>query len=348
MEHPHSRVERAHPMSYRDGMIDPVTRDPRVPFGADMPNTNLAPSSFQLLLTPEKAALAAGHTTTLRVLARVQAPDLPIGATPRQPLHLALVIDRSGSMSGAPLEEAKRCARNIVDSLAPGDRAAIFAFDDQIECVAPLSPAADKLALSTALAGICSGGKTNLHGGWRAGADELAATARRERRASRHPAFRRLRQRGRDRSRDDRGSVQGLGTARRVDVDVRARARLPGGADARDGQRRARQRLLRTDRCRPGRAVRRRVRPVDQPVRARARAEGSGAGGHGGEASQRLRARRRRGAGVEAPGPGVRFGGLGAPGIRDSSSPTLRRRRPSFCRSPSRCRRLGRTARRCS
>jgi Ca-activated chloride channel family protein len=162
-------------MSYRDAMIDPVTRGPRAPFGADMPNTKLAPSSFQLLLTPEKAALAAGHTTTLRVLARVQAPDPPVGAAPRQPIHLALVVDRSGSMSGAPLEEAKRCARNIVDSLAPGDRAAIFAFDDQIERVAPLSPAADKLALSTALASICSGGKTNLHGGWRAGADELAA-----------------------------------------------------------------------------------------------------------------------------------------------------------------------------
>jgi Ca-activated chloride channel family protein len=77
-------------------------------------------------------------------------------------------------MSGAPLEEAKRCARHIVDSLAAGDRAAIFAFDDEIERVAPLSPATGKLALAAALAGIGSGGSTNLHGGWRAGADELA------------------------------------------------------------------------------------------------------------------------------------------------------------------------------
>lgn len=139
-----------------------------------MPNTNNTSSVFQLLLTPEKAALVAGGPTTLRVLVRVQAPDLPPGTVKRAPLHLALVLDRWGSMSGAPLEEAKRCARHIVDNLAPGDRAAIFAFDDDITCVAPLTPAVQKLVLATALSSIGSGGRTNLHGGWRAGADELA------------------------------------------------------------------------------------------------------------------------------------------------------------------------------
>jgi Ca-activated chloride channel homolog len=139
-----------------------------------MPDANNATSAFQLLLTPEKAALAAEGPTTLRVLVRMQAPDLPAGSVKRTPLNLALVLDRSGSMSGAPLDEAKRCARNIIDSLAPGDRAAIFAFDDEIERVAPLTPASEKLALSAALSAIGSGGTTNLHGGWRAGADELA------------------------------------------------------------------------------------------------------------------------------------------------------------------------------
>ncbi len=139
-----------------------------------MPNNNIA-STFQLLLTPEKAALAGKQSTTLRVLVRIQAPSPPPGAAPRQPLHLALVLDRSGSMNGVPLEEAKRCARNIIDSLAPGDRAAVFAFDDEIVQVAPLTPAANKLALATALATIECGGSTNLHGGWRAGADELLA-----------------------------------------------------------------------------------------------------------------------------------------------------------------------------
>ncbi|HEX6138013.1 MAG TPA: VWA domain-containing protein [Casimicrobiaceae bacterium] len=138
-----------------------------------MPNAKDTQSAFKLLLTPDRPALAAGHPTTLRVLARIQAPMAPVDA-PRRPLHLALVLDRSGSMSGAPLEEAKRCARHIVDGLAPGDRAAIVAFDDEVVRVAPLTPATDKLTLAAAVASIASGGSTNLHGGWRGGADELA------------------------------------------------------------------------------------------------------------------------------------------------------------------------------
>ena len=135
-------------------------------------------SPFKLLLTPAKAALPAGEPHTLRLLVRIHAPDVPAGVAAgatRTPLHLALVLDRSGSMNGQPLDEAKRCARLIVDSLGPSDRAAIFAFDDEVDCVAPLTPASQKLTLAAALATIDTGGNTNLHGGWRAGAEELLA-----------------------------------------------------------------------------------------------------------------------------------------------------------------------------
>jgi Ca-activated chloride channel family protein len=140
-----------------------------------MPTSNDLQPAFKLLLTPDRPALAAGHPTTLRVLARIQAPERAADAPPRRPLHVALVLDRSGSMSGVPLEEAKRCARHMLYGLAAGDRAAIVAFDDEVTRVASLTSARDKLALASALAAIVSGGSTNLHGGWRAGADELAA-----------------------------------------------------------------------------------------------------------------------------------------------------------------------------
>lgn len=140
-----------------------------------MPTTTHAQPALKLLLTPDRPALAAGHPTTLRILARIQAPEPSSDAAPRRPLHVAIVLDRSGSMSGAPLDEAKRCARHMLYGLARGDRAAIIAFDDEVTRVASLTPATDKLALASALATIDSGGSTNLHGGWRAGADELAA-----------------------------------------------------------------------------------------------------------------------------------------------------------------------------
>ena len=143
-----------------------------------MPDPNHAASPFQLLLTPERAALAADGANTLRVLVRVQAPDRPADPTAqaarRDPLHLALVLDRSGSMAGAPLQEAKHCACHIVDQLGADDRAAIVAFDSEVELLAPLTAGSQKAALRAAIDGIGEAGCTDLHGGWRAGADELA------------------------------------------------------------------------------------------------------------------------------------------------------------------------------
>jgi Ca-activated chloride channel family protein len=139
-----------------------------------MPDPNHAASPFQLLLTPERAALAAGGANTVRVLVRVRAPAQPANVARRDPLHLALVLDRSGSMAGAPLDEAKRCARHIVEQLGADDRAAIVAFDSEVEVMAAAMPASEKAVLRAAIDGIVEAGSTNLHGGWRAGADELA------------------------------------------------------------------------------------------------------------------------------------------------------------------------------
>jgi hypothetical protein len=76
---------------------------------AKMPaaSTPVPAASPQVVITPLKPALIANHAHTLPVLVRVQAPDAdPSVVQVRQPYHLSLVIDRSGSMSGQPLQEA--------------------------------------------------------------------------------------------------------------------------------------------------------------------------------------------------------------------------------------------------
>lgn len=138
-----------------------------------MPKTQAASSPFKLLLSSDRAAVVAGTDHTLTVLVRLQAPEPPPNAQPRQPLHLALVLDRSGSMAGEPMQEARNCARYVVDNLAPNDWATVIAFDDEVECVAPLGPVGDKLALRAAIASIDTAGSTNLHGGWLTGAEQL-------------------------------------------------------------------------------------------------------------------------------------------------------------------------------
>ena len=128
----------------------------------------------QVLITPLKPALILGMAQKLPVLVRVQTPDAPASEkATRKPYHLALVIDRSGSMSGEPLREAVRCARHIVDRLAPADQAALVVFDDRVKTLVGAQPVGDRKALHMALSRIHEGGSTNLHGGWKTGSDGL-------------------------------------------------------------------------------------------------------------------------------------------------------------------------------
>lgn len=133
----------------------------------------------KLIITPRRPAILADFPGTVDVLVRVQAPDMPAGAQPkRSPLHLALVIDRSGSMAGQPLTEARRAAAFVVDGLAAQDRASLVAYDHDVNTLVPLTGMADKATLKRAIERIDDGGSTNLHGGWIGGAESLApATA---------------------------------------------------------------------------------------------------------------------------------------------------------------------------
>jgi hypothetical protein len=88
--------------------------------------------TFTVSIQPERSALLAGHPQTIHALVRIQAPAAPAANQQRQPLNLALVIDRSGSMSGTPLREARRCVQMILRSLQPTDSVAVVAFDDEV------------------------------------------------------------------------------------------------------------------------------------------------------------------------------------------------------------------------
>jgi len=96
-----------------------------------------------LLATPRRPALLAEHDNTLEVLVRLQAPDAPAELPQRNPLHLALVIDRSGSMSGRPLAEARRCAEFVLDGLLPTDRLSLVVYDDDVDTLVPAVPVGD-------------------------------------------------------------------------------------------------------------------------------------------------------------------------------------------------------------
>lgn len=130
---------------------------------------------IDLSLTPRRAALLEGLDTEVHVLVSIAAPDAPPGVAPRTPLNLALVLDRSGSMAGRPLHEAKRCAEYMIRGLTPADRVAVVTFDDAVDIVAPSTSASAQNGIIAAVRSIRSGGSTNLHGGWLAGAESVGA-----------------------------------------------------------------------------------------------------------------------------------------------------------------------------
>lgn len=128
----------------------------------------------EMLVQPLHNGLRSDAPFCLDVLVRVQAPDSPEeGSGPRSPLHLAVVLDRSGSMSGRPLEEAKRCAAAIIERLQPADRVALVAYDNYARVVHPLATVTDRNHIRRSIEGIRSGGNTNLHLGWVTGLKQL-------------------------------------------------------------------------------------------------------------------------------------------------------------------------------
>jgi len=77
-------------------------------------------------------------------------------------LALTLVIDRSGSMTGAKLAEAKAAAAAAVDHLTGNDCVAVITFDSAPQTVVPMQSASDKTAIKDAIARITAGGGTEI------------------------------------------------------------------------------------------------------------------------------------------------------------------------------------------
>ena len=90
-------------------------------------------TQLNLILQPLRQGLPASGPCDLHVLVRVQAPERPADLNRKHtPLHLAVVLDRSGSMSGQPLQEACRCASAIAERLVAGDQVAVIAYDNRV------------------------------------------------------------------------------------------------------------------------------------------------------------------------------------------------------------------------
>ena len=92
----------------------------------------------------------------------------------RMPVNVAFVIDRSGSMQGMPIAQAREAAIMAVNRLLPTDIASVVIFDNRIDVLAPAQPVADPVHFADLIRQVGARGSTAIHGGVLAGAAEVA------------------------------------------------------------------------------------------------------------------------------------------------------------------------------
>jgi len=91
-------------------------------------------------------------------------------------LAMALVIDKSGSMSGLPIQLARQAAKSASELLSARDFIAVIAFDSNYYEALPLTSAADTQSIHNAIDTIQASGGTNMGPGMRRAKEILEAS----------------------------------------------------------------------------------------------------------------------------------------------------------------------------
>jgi Ca-activated chloride channel family protein len=92
-------------------------------------------------------------------------------------VNLAIVLDRSGSMSGEKLSVAKAAVQEAIGRLQPEDRFSVVVYDDQVDVVIASARASgeSRRAAVERLGEIDARGSTNLGEGWLRGCGQVAS-----------------------------------------------------------------------------------------------------------------------------------------------------------------------------
>ncbi len=130
--------------------------------------------SVGVTVLPQFDRITADGQRELNLLVRLEGLGEVIG--PRPPLDLALVIDRSGSMSGDKIRDVKTASLKLLDTLQPADTVTLISYSDGVKRhTTRLTVGEGREVLRNHLLGIESGGSTALGPALMQALDDLAA-----------------------------------------------------------------------------------------------------------------------------------------------------------------------------
>ena len=119
-----------------------------------------------------KPTMLAGEKSLNYLKVKLTGFDLP-KASIRPPVNIAIVLDRSGSMKGDKIVQAKRAAVAAVDRLRDDDIVSVVTYDTNVRVLVPATRASDRASIRQAIESIQADGNTALFAGVSKGAAEV-------------------------------------------------------------------------------------------------------------------------------------------------------------------------------